>query len=61
MAAWDALCATCGALGPAANMDSWHFAQDGSWWHRCCLQCARNCRASFGDEHRLTEPVQLAM
>ena len=46
MSAWDARCSTCGALGAAADTESWRYVQQlgGFWWYRCCHQCAHNTR-----------------
>ena len=55
MAAWDARCSTCGALGAAANTESWRYVeqQGGTWWYRCCQQCVQNCRVSLNLEEVL--------
>ena len=49
MAAWDARCSTCGALGAASDIESWRYARelDGFWWYRCCQTCVDNCRSGL--------------
>ena len=46
MAAWDARCSTCGALGAAHDSAAWRYVQqlDGRLWFPCCQMCVQNCR-----------------
>ena len=45
MAAWNARCSTCGALGAAHDSAAWRYVQqlDGRWRFPCCQMCVQKC------------------